>query len=118
MNFVNKHIGLNRISINKILNNLGYVSLNEFTKNIIPENINYNLTHFEKKDEYSSINELKEIPNKKYKYLIGLEYNENILPNVIKRNLLENPKWYTPYTPYQAEISQGRMESLFNYQTT
>lgn len=117
MNFVNKHIGLNRISINKILNNLGYVSLNEFTKNIIPENINYNLTHFEKKDEYSSINELKEIPNRKYKYLIGLEYNENILPNVIKRNLLENPKWYTSYTPYQAEISQGRMESLFNYQT-
>ena len=117
MSFVNKHIGLSVKNINNIINNLGYKGVNQFIGAIIPNNIRYNLKKYNPIEEHISINNLKKINNKNYKYLIGLEYNESILPNVIKRNLLENPKWYTSYTPYQSEISQGRLESLFNYQT-
>ena len=117
MSFVGRHIGINYKHTQFILNSLGYTSLNEFVNKIIPENINYNIKKFDSVNENLVLNELKHMTNKSYKNLIGLEYNDNILPNVIKRNLLENPKWYTSYTPYQSEISQGRLESLFNYQT-
>ena len=117
MSFVNRHIGLKSRNITNILNNLGFKSKTEFIKKIIPNKINYSLKNFDSQVEYKALNDLKKFQEQDYKYLIGIDYNSSILPNVIKKNLLENPKWYTSYSPYQSEISQGRLESLFNYQT-
>ena len=114
MSFFRKHIGLNS---KYILKHLKYNEKN-FIKNIIPKNIFYNPKKFNPITEIDISNNLKKMFNhKNEKYLIGLDFNDSILQGVIKRNILENPKWYTPYTPYQSEISQGRLESLFNYQT-
>lgn len=114
MSFIRKHVGFNSKKI------LDYLKYNEkdFIKSIIPENIHYEPKKFNSITEEEVIKRIrKNLGDKNYKYLIGLDFNDSLLPSVIKRNVLENPKWYTSYTPYQSEISQGRLESLFNYQT-
>jgi glycine dehydrogenase len=118
MSFPTRHIGINYSHIKHILSTLN-TSKQDIITNIIPNNIRYDLKPFGMYSEEKSLSQLKGSfkNNVNNKYLIGLDFNDSILPNVIKRNLLENPKWYTAYTPYQSEISQGRLESLFNYQT-
>ena len=115
MNFLNRHVGNSKNQILKILN----LSEKEIISKVIPANILGNFRDFPQQSENQSLRNLENImaKNKIYHSMIGLDFSESIVPGVIKRNLLENPKWYTAYTPYQAEISQGRLESLFNYQT-
>ena len=119
--FFERHIGINNNDIKEMLNVIGLNSLDELIDKTIPQNIKLNkdveldlpLTEMELLEELKSIAS----KNKLYKNYIGQGYNTTILPSVIKRNILENPGWYTQYTPYQAEISQGRLEALLNFQT-
>ncbi len=119
-NFVTRHIGPRESDVKEMLKVIGVNSLDELINKTIPETIR--IETLQKTDpisEYEYIKSLKEIAskNKLYKNYIGLGYYETILPAVIQRNILENPSWYTSYTPYQAEISQGRLEALLNFQT-
>ena len=118
MNFLRRHIGSSKEDITKMYQILGTDSY-KMIDNIVPNNIKSSFKEYPSKSEKNSLIDLAKSMDKNiiYHSMIGLDYSESVLPNVIKRNLLENPKWYTAYTPYQAEISQGRMESLFNYQT-
>ena len=104
-----------------MLEDLGLSNLDELVRKIVPDSILYREKTTLPKgcDEYTALNELKNIAqaNKSKPSLIGQGYYNTVTPSVIKRNVLENPAWYTSYTPYQAEISQGRLESLFNFQT-
>lgn len=119
--FVHRHIGSREEEINEMLQSLGLNSLDELVKKTIPSNIllNRELNIGPERGESEFLNELKQVvsENKILKSFIGMGYYGTILPNVIKRNILESPAWYTPYTPYQSEISQGRLESLMNFQT-
>jgi len=119
--FVNRHIGPDESEINQMLEVTGASSLNDLISQIIPESIRLKeeLKLNEPLSEYDFIRELKNTAslNKIFKSYIGLGYNPTITPQVILRNILENPGWYTQYTPYQAEISQGRLEALLNFQT-
>ncbi|MEY5030073.1 MAG: hypothetical protein RLZZ334_20 [Actinomycetota bacterium] len=106
-----------------MLKHLGYSDLTSFIEDVVPSNIAINGV-IEKaldsgKSEVEVIAELRSIAseNKVYRSLIGTGYYGTIVPPVIKRNVLENPSWYTAYTPYQPEISQGRLEALFAFQT-
>ena len=121
--FIDRHLGLKDNDEKKMLQKLGFNNLDEFINKVIPEDIQL-------KDKYSDVlpkgcseiealNELEEISNKnnKFRSLIGLGYYGTHTPKVVQRHVLENPRWYTAYTPYQAEIAQGRLEALFNFQT-
>lgn len=119
--FVARHIGPREKDVQEMLKSIGVKSLDSLIYNTIPSDIRL-------KDELALPKPISEIEfarhitdlankNKVYKTYIGLGYNEAILPAVIQRNIFENPSWYTSYTPYQAEISQGRLEALLNYQT-
>ena len=121
--FEDRHIGPSASDEAQMLGVLGYSDIKKFIADVVPENI-----HIEKnlkdvlesaKSEVEVIAELREIAskNKVFTSLIGGGYYGTITPPVIKRNVLENPAWYTAYTPYQPEISQGRLEALFAFQT-
>jgi len=119
--FAERHVGSNEEQTSKMLKVLGYESLDEFINDVVPTQIRLTqkLNLPIPLSESEVLVELKKIfsQNKVFKSYIGMGFQESILPTVIQRNILENPGWYTAYTPYQAEISQGRLEALLNYQT-
>ena len=119
--FISRHIGPSEQEQNRMLEDLGVSSLEELVRQVVPTSIllrgDGDLP--EPCSEEQALKELKEIASKNVvkRTLIGQGYYGTITPPVIQRNVFENPAWYTSYTPYQAEISQGRLEALFNYQT-
>ncbi|MGE5429559.1 MAG: aminomethyl-transferring glycine dehydrogenase [Syntrophomonadaceae bacterium] len=119
--FADRHIGPGKDEIDEMLNTIGAGSLEALVEETVPSSIRLEngLKLSEPLSEYQFLKELKEIAkkNKVFKSYIGMGYYNTILPAVIQRNILENPGWYTQYTPYQAEISQGRLEALINFQT-
>ena len=122
LNFLKRHLGPSNTDIDLMLKSMSVNTIDELIERVIPPNIlskidedliDINLSEDEvlfKLKDYSNKNTL-------YKSFIGMGYYGTIVPNVIKRNIFENPGWYTQYTPYQAEISQGRLEALLNFQT-
>ena len=119
--FVSRHIGVNDDSRAEMLKTIGASSLEDLVKRTVPETIRHDklLNLGEPMLEVDVLNELRAIAakNKVRTSLIGMGYYNTITPPVIARNVLENPAWYTAYTPYQPEISQGRLEALLNFQT-
>jgi len=119
--FTFRHIGPNEREIDEMLSYLGYSSLDEMVAATVPSGIRSSqpLQIGPGRSEYELLKELKEIASKNVvnRSFIGLGYYDCITPPVIQRNILENPGWYTQYTPYQAEIAQGRLEALLNFQT-
>lgn len=121
--FQDRHIGPNSRDEAQMLDSLGYKDLATFMSDVLPSNIAIDgvieAALDGAKSEVEVIAELRDIAaeNKVFTSLIGSGYYDTIVPPVIKRNVLENPAWYTAYTPYQPEISQGRLEALFAFQT-
>jgi glycine dehydrogenase len=119
--FVDRHIGISASDLSKMLKQIKADSLEQLIAETIPADIRLGkpmdlpspMSESEILDHLQTLAET----NQCYKQFIGLGYHETILPSVIKRNILENPGWYTAYTPYQAELAQGRLEALLNYQT-
>ena len=119
--FIRRHIGPSKDQQTQMLQDLGLSNLDELVRQVVPDSILLRGENNLPKGchEHQALKELKTIAkaNKVKPSLIGQGYYGTITPPVIQRNVLENPAWYTSYTPYQAEISQGRLEALFNYQT-
>ena len=120
-NFIKRHNGPTASDAEKMLKVIGVESQEQLVDEIIAPEIRLpkDLNIGDGMSEYEVISHLKAIgaKNKQFRSYIGLGYYNTITPGVIMRNILENPGWYTSYTPYQAEISQGRLEALVNYQT-
>lgn len=120
--FVERHIGMNDQELAQMLQVIGVKSVEELISQVVPATIRLkqplNLPA-EGMSEYEFMNHIREISrkNKIYRSLIGMGYYGTASPAVVLRNVFENPAWYTSYTPYQAEISQGRLEALLNFQT-
>jgi len=119
--FVFRHLGPREDEISQMLKVLGYNSLEELTQAVVPQSIRID-DHLNLRagiSEEAALAELKVLASKNrvLKSFIGQGYYGTHTPKVIQRNVLENPAWYTAYTPYQPEISQGRLEVLFYFQT-
>jgi glycine dehydrogenase len=119
--FLKRHLGPGAEDVKKMLDVMGVASLNQLIDETIPASIRINSDPDLKEgiSEFEYIQHIRELgqKNKLFKTYIGMGYYGTITPPVIQRNILENPGWYTSYTPYQAEISQGRLEALLNFQT-
>ncbi len=120
-NFSRRHIGPSTSELNDMLKTIGVKSVEDLLSQTIPEKIRLK-SDLDIPDAISEMEFLKEIKrfsklNKNFKTYIGLGYHDTFTPSVIQRNILENPGWYTAYTPYQPEIAQGRLEALLNFQT-
>ncbi|MBW4616301.1 MAG: aminomethyl-transferring glycine dehydrogenase [Desmonostoc vinosum HA7617-LM4] len=120
-NFTQRHIGPNSDDIKQMLDILGVSSLDDLIDKTVPQAIRLNKSLQLPKalSEYAALERLKKIAakNQVFRSFIGMGYYDCITPPVIGRNILENPGWYTAYTPYQPEIAQGRLEALLNFQT-
>lgn len=119
--FVKRHIGPRSHDVAKMLRLLDLSSLDELIDEAVPQTIRIDghLNLEPPRSETAVLNELRELGshNRLYRSFIGMGYSDTVTPPVIQRNVLENPGWYTQYTPYQPEISQGRLEALINFQT-
>src|SRR5665213_3292075 len=119
--FKDRHIGPSAEEVEKMLEVIGVSSLDELIDQTIPSSIRLKkpMNLPEAQGEYQFLNELRETAamNRVSNSFIGMGYYNCIMPGVIQRNIFESPGWYTAYTPYQAEISQGRLEALLNFQT-
>ena len=119
--FVRRHIGPDAEQTRQMLELCGFESLDALADGAVPEQIRLRkpLNLPASRSEYGLLGELKQVASKNYVFrsFIGAGYHDCVTPPVIQRNILENPGWYTQYTPYQAEISQGRLEALLNFQT-
>jgi len=119
--FSSRHIGIREEDFEHMLNTVGAESLEQLIIETIPDEIRLKqpLKLDGAMSEHKFLAHMQELSekNKIFRSYIGLGYHESLTPSVIKRNILENPGWYTAYTPYQAEIAQGRLEALLNFQT-
>src|SRR6266567_2760511 len=119
--FARRHIGPNREEIDAMLDRVGFENLDALIEAAIPKNIRLDrqLDLPEAKSESEAVTELRAIAkkNKVARSCIGAGYYDCTTPPVIQRNILESPGWYTAYTPYQAELAQGRLEALLTFQT-
>jgi len=119
--FVNRHISLNEKDKKEMLAKIGVSDIEELISQTIPQTIRLSkdLEISQPLSEYEMLQHSKELASRNaiFDNYIGFGYSGTILPSPIQRNILENPSWYTAYTPYQAEIAQGRLEALLNYQT-
>ena len=120
--FALRHLGPRESDLNHMFKTIGIESLDQLIFETVPDNIRLKneLDLETPMTEYEYLNHIQELgkKNKVFKSYIGLGYHPAIVPAVIQRNIFENPGWYTAYTPYQAEIAQGRLEAILNYQTT
>jgi len=119
--FVDRHVGLKSSDVEEMLKHIGVKSLDDMTQLVMPANIalNRKLEIDEEVPESQLMKTMNEIAskNKIWRTYIGMGYYNTVIPSTILRNVLENPGWYTQYTPYQPEVAQGRLEGLLNYQT-